>query len=41
MNTERQLKLKLAWPVCSKLMKLKQYGTGAITAARNNVFIGL
>ena len=38
MNTEHQLKSKLVWPVCQKSMKLKQNGTGAITAAKNQRF---
>ena len=36
-NTEHQLKSKLAWAVCSKTMKLKQ----AMTTAKSDVFIGL
>ena len=41
MNTEHQLKSKLAWPVCQKSMKLNKNGTGAMTTAKNDVFIGL
>ena len=35
------LKSKLAWPMYTKSMKLKQNGTRAITAVKNEVFIGL
>ena len=41
MNTEHQLKSKLTWPKCPKSMKLKPNGTGAMTATKNAVFIGL
>ena len=41
MNTEHQLKLKLAWPVCTKSMKLKQNGAETLTTVKNEVFIGL
>ena len=41
MNAECQLKPKLTWPKCPKSMKLKQNGTGAMTAAKNAVFIGI
>ena len=41
MNTEHQLKSKLALPVCQMSMKLKQNGTGAMTTAKNDVFIEL
>ena len=40
-NAECQLKPKLTWPKCPKSMKLKQNGTGAMTAAKNAVFIGI
>ena len=40
-NTEHELKQKLAWPVCQKSMKLKQNATEAITTAKNDVFPGL
>ena len=41
MNTEHQLKSTLAWPVCPESMKLKKTSTGAMTAAKNDVFTGL
>ena len=41
MNIEHQLKLKLAWPVCQKIMKLNKNGRGAMTTAKNDVFIRL
>ena len=40
MNTEHELKSKLAWLLCQKSLKLKQNGRGAMTTAKN-VFIGL
>ena len=40
-NTEHQLKSKLTWPKFPKSMKLKQEQTGAMTAAKNAIFIGL
>ena len=39
MNTEHQLKSKLTRPACPKSMKLKRNGTGAMTTAKNAVFI--
>ena len=41
MNTEHQLKSKLTWPKCPKSMQLNKNGTGAMTKAKNAVFIGL
>ena len=41
MNTEHQLKSKLAWLVCTKGMKWKQNGTGAMATAKDEVFTGL
>ena len=41
MNAEHELKSKLTWPVRPKSMKLKQNGAGAMTKAKNAVFIGL
>ena len=41
MNSQHQLKSKLAWPVCQNSMKLKQKDIGAITTAKNDVFVGL
>ena len=41
MNTEHQLKSKVAWPGCPKSKKVKQNGTWAMAAAKNEVFIGL
>ena len=41
MNTEHQLKSKLAWHMCQKSIKLNKNGTGAMTTAKNDIFIGL
>ena len=41
MFTKHQLKSKLTWPKCPKIIKLKKNGTGAMTIAENAVFIGL
>ena len=41
MNAEHQLKSKLALPVCSKSMQLKQNGTWAMTTAKSEVFWGV
>ena len=42
MNTEHQLKSKLAWPVYPTSTKLiNKNGTGAMITAKNDVFIGL
>ena len=38
-NTKHQLKSKLAWSVFQKSMKLNKNGTGAMTTAKNDVFI--
>ena len=38
MNTEHQLKSKLAWPACWNSMKLKQKGTWGMTTATNGYF---
>ena len=39
MNTERQLKLKLPWPVFTKSIKYKKNGTGENNTAKCEVFI--
>ena len=41
MNTEHDLKSKVTWPKCLKSIELKQNWTGAMTTAKNAVFIGL
>ena len=41
MNTEHQLKSKLAWSVFQRSMKLKQNGTRGMTTTKNDVFIFL
>ena len=40
MNIEHQLKLKLAWVVCTEY-QVKKNWTGAMTTAKNEVFVGL
>ena len=41
MNTEYQLKSKLAWPVCvRKECEIKTNGTGAMTTAKKDFFKG-
>ena len=39
MNTEHQLKLKLAWPMFTKSFQYKKNGTGENNTAKSDFFI--